>query len=360
MGIIETEYYEKLRREYERKKMKSAAKKIVKEQIATSIENEITDSKIEKLSQKIALSAKKDMYAQKEARIKIKDKLAVASLPLFVLSIFAAAISIVMSIAGISHIHTLKGMKNIFNTQYWLPALLMGCFEVGTVISSIIAYATKKQYKKLNRTANAFRFCVFVASVYSNHLFLCDLVPEYNYGSGFLFGWFFAAGADIMSNLFSTFSFALKNRMSDSVENTLNKSNVNYLSKIWFCITAKFRIFIDRKYYEKLDKLNDLNKTTKTRKTNTTENDNITKVNNIKSSEIKQNQTTSNEPVTFFKYLVPENIESYEEKLNTFPKGTKLTKNMFGLDQKQWRQVRDYWVKQGIVQCHEKATYKAV
>ena len=109
-----------------------------------------------------------------------------------------------------------------------------------------------------------------------------------------------------------------------------------------------------------MDKLNDLNKTTKTRKTNTTENDNITKVNNIKSSEIKQNQTTSNEPVTFFKYLVPENIESYEEKLNTFPKGTKLTKNMFGLDQKQWRQVRDYWVKQGIVQCHEKATYKAV
>ena len=334
MGIIGTEYYEKLRKEYERKKTKCAAKTIVKEQISTEIANEIIDSQISKLSQKIALANKKDMYTQKIAKIKIKEKLAVASLPLFIFSIITAVLSIFMSIAGISHVHTIDGMKTILNTEYWLPALLMGCFQTGTVVSSIIAYATKRQYKKLNRFANIFRSSVFVASVYSNHLLLCDLIPEYTSGAGIAWGWFFAAGADIMSNLFSTFSFALKNRMSDSEEHMQNKNHESYLSKIWFCITAKLRLKIDKAYQEKMAELEKYYKTGKTRKDNTqerifqTETNMIkpTKASNIeqpKTNDTEPVKTSKNEPISYFKYLVPDNIETHEEKLNTMPKGTK-------------------------------------
>ena len=363
MGIIGTEYYEKLRKEYERKKTKSAAKTIVKEQISTEIANEIIDSQISKLSQKIALANKKDMYTQKIAKIKIKEKLAVASLPLFIFSIITAVLSIFMSIAGISHVHTLDGMKNILNTEYWLPALLMGCLETGTVVSSIIAYATKKQYKKLNRFANLFRSSVFVASVYSNHLLLCDLVPEYTSGAGIAWGWFFAAGADIMSNLFSTFSFALKNRMSDSEEHIQNKNHTGYLSKIWFCLTAKLCIEIDKAYQKKKAELDNYSKTGKTRKDNTKERIVQTETNVIKQPKTNDTElvkTSKNEPFSYFKYLVPDNIETHEEKLNTMPKGTKLSKDTFDLDQRQWRQLRDYWTKLGYVECHGKATYKVV
>ena len=42
------------------------------------------------------------------------------------------------------------------------------------------------------------------------------------------------------------------------------------------------------------------------------------------------------------------------------PKGTKLSKDTLDLDQKQWRQLRDYWTKLGYVECHGNATYKVV
>lgn len=370
MGIIGTDYYEKLRKNYERRKTRSAARKIVKEQISTEIAEEVTDTKIAKLSQKLTLASKKDMYAHKMAKIGIKDKLAAASLPMFIFSIVTAILSIFMSIAGISHIHTIDGIMNILETEYWLPAVLMGCFETGTVISSIIAYATKKQYKKLNWLANLFRTSVFIASVYSNHLFLCDLIPEYNYGSGIFWGWFFAAGADVMSNLFSTFSFALKNRMDDSEENTLNKKDAGYFCKIWFCLTAKMRIKIDKAYQEKMSELDKYSKTGKTRKDNIPENTIKTASTTIKLDKptepkqqpnySEQKKAKKDEPIPYFKYLVPDNIKIHEVKFNSMPKGTKLSKDTFDLDQKQWRQLRDYWNKLGYVKCHGKATYKVV
>lgn len=367
MKITESQEFAKIKEDYEKKATKAAAKKIVREQTGTAILEEITDSRIARLSQKANLAEKNERYEQKMGKVDLQSNLSKASLPLLLFATIASLLSVFMSCGGVSYSSTPSEIVHAATGKYWLPVWLMATFEVSIIVYSLLSYGFSLYYRKINKYMGLFRVLVFCASVYSNHMFLVNIIPDYETtASGRMLGWFFAAGADIVSNLFSMAAICLKYRLYDQAENVLENQNVGYFTKILICLTAKIRLKIDQSYVKNVNMLNEFyrsNKKGRQSKTlvNTVNTVNTSVYDGLQTSDkqVDMQKEAKNENITYYKHLVPNNIEVYEKQLDRLPVGAKLTRDMFGLDAKEWRQVRDYWVRQGLVQCVDKATYKA-
>lgn len=351
--ITQTDNYKKTEASVLDRLSKEAAKKLATRKIENQISQEEADLDIElqqsklnkqvaRLSNKQTLATQQDAYIRENSRIKSRDSLARMSFPLLVLSIISAIISTLMSLASISHLHDPEDLVNIMQTKYWIPACIMGCLQLFALICSIISYGLKLYYKGISSAAFALRLIIFTFSVVTNHTYLCSIIPEYsNPGYWYVIGWGIAGGADIMSMVSSSWSTRLKFRMYDYEDIMYTEKGV--FSMLWSNLTYNITKKITLKYKENVQ-------------------DSIA-LHSGKLTKTNLNDSKPNVVTTACARVYNKNkktkMEKYRSAILQLEANEPVNASLLNLDQRVYRKVRDYFVKEGLLYTDGKITKRS-
>lgn len=232
--ITESEQFQNIKERMEKQEIKKAAKKIVGEQIKSSIETEVTDFQMSRLQHNAVLAEKKDKVTKKMCEIDLRVLLQNASVFFFVFSILASLISVFMSCAGLSNACSPGGLLEALSGRYWIAVLLMCLMQTSVIIYSFFSYALNLYHSDKNLLLNAFRFVVMAVSIYCNFLFIQSIIPEYgNSKIGNAISIILASGADIISNLFSSTAVKMKYKLysKNGILENGNMENKSLLAK---------------------------------------------------------------------------------------------------------------------------------
>ncbi len=348
--LFERPEYAEMREKLEKQLITKAINDVVRGEVKTAVDLKKTDAQISQLDNLERKAAKQDYYATKMGKINLKKNLPVAAPLLLGMSILTSALSIFMSCAGVSHTSTLSEVIQCAKTTHGLLVWMMLILQSSTLIYSILSYGFEEFYHKINKIANLGRFVVIGMSVYSNHLFIVDLVPEYDG----IMGWLFAGLIDFFANLFSYSATCLKYRLYDNIFDVAGAKK-GFFGMLFFNVSIKFRMNVMNKYFENYQKMQDflMEQSEKNPAIKNCVNQGNTKVYTKSKSEKNEEEYQIAGQI-----FPPENIEVFEEKLNKIENGKKIAKDDFGCDQATWRIVREYWKSIGKVKCNNRYTYK--
>lgn len=351
--ITESEQFQNIKERMEKQEIKKAAKKIVGEQIKSSIETEVTDFQMSRLQHNAVLAEKKDKVTKKMCEIDLRVLLQNASAFFFIFSVLASLVSVFMSCAGLSNACSPGGLLEALSGRYWIAVLLMCLMQTSVIIYSFFSYALNLYHSDKNLLLNAFRFVVMAVSIYCNFLFIQSIIPEYgNSKIGNAISIILASGADIISNLFSSTAVKMKYKLysKNGILANGNMENKSFLAKVKIILFGDLMFKIDKTY---MKKMNQYKAFYNGKKILTTP---IERCYHI--SDNGQNKKAIDDGSEDYEHRKPDCYELAIAKMKEkgFQPGDKVRRGMIGLSTPEWKSVRRYMQLNGIVKCVRKTT----
>lgn len=294
-------------------------------------------------------------YKQKMGIINLQNFMPLLAVPILALVIYVTIGSLFMSLAGVTGEKTWEGIRHAMNTDYKWVLIALSALSFFTFTINCFSYGFQKFYHEYYDTVTILRFIQITASIYTNHLYVVSLNDAYGstnwHEPGCLIGWFTASILEILSFFGSQVFTLLVYRLYDIDTRSENKG---ILFKILYIVKFPLVKFINWLYSLCLRFSEDT-----TRKPNRLDlgNTSVYTDSDFSLDECEDEELYKDEPKEF-EYLIPENIDLYEEILSQCAPDEWLTKDTFGISQKQWRQLREVWKRQRKVYTRGKKTYK--
>ena len=297
-------------------------------------------------------------YKQKMGIIQLQNFMPLLAIPILALVLYVTVGSLFMSLAGASGEKTWDGVRHAMSTEYRWVMIALSALSCFMFIINTFSFGFQKFYHEYFETITILRIVQITSSIFTNHMYVSSLNKAYAstdlHSSGFWIGWFTAAIFEILSFSGSQLFTLLVYRLYDIDTRAENKG---FLFKLLFVVKTPICKTIDFLYGACLEwtKETDDNEAAKRQDKNILD---THKYGVYEDEDDEQELCLDEEEARPYEYLIPQNIEEYEEVLKKCKPGEWLTKDTFKISQTEWRQVRDYWKRQKKVYTKGTRTYK--
>lgn len=334
------------------KKMSDVGRRVAQQEIKVQEDSYLADAELRKteteLRTSIARFAKetkianeKDAFFRQKKKMKLRDTMPTYARKLTIISFLFACISAFMSVSCVSHMYKPSELLHVYESNYVWAAVVMFGAQMVAFILSVGAYRFRLYFKRLYPFVTAMRLIIAFFSIWSNHGYLCAIIPEYTTSNYYFVGWFFAVFADAASFILSAYGNKMHyllydNNVTDDVD------ELGFFEMLIDNLTFKVKLSVRQKWIDneqirlelegKKPKGNteNIGKKYKTAKN--------TKVVNLANTSVSTKTTE-------------EFCEKYRGTIIGIPEGREVNKNTFGVSRSDWRRIRDYYCKEGLLSC---------
>lgn len=272
-----------------------------------------------------------------------------------------SAISTIESVLGVCTAITSPIAVLIFG-------IIMFLLQVAIVYYNNKSATVKKLHYKDFSIIDKFAIVMMIVSISCNYQFMKQIV---NNDSLFYtcITLILASGLDILSRYFSRLAYNAKYRQYSKAQDY--QEDASLLHKLYICCFGKLLYNLDMKYEETLNDLNEFSQNQKLIETDKNQNQKLIETSqnqnqnfenglalNTLAEDVYLNSTLEKKSKKYHSNKVPNNYLKHKNTLSKIANDSIINKDTFNLDALEWRTLREYFEKDGLVYCKGKRTYK--